>query len=140
MKKVEIRNCKRCGRLYTYTGNDLCPECYKQDEEDFIKVRDYLDVHPLATMMEISQNTQVSVKKIMDFLKEGRLILTSNNVNIGLRCEKCGKPILTGRLCDECKTKLAKELMKGYTNDNIEEGKQTGERLYVYENNKKKKK
>ncbi|SHE46835.1 flagellar operon protein TIGR03826 [Thermoanaerobacter uzonensis DSM 18761] len=139
---MEIRNCKRCGRLYTYTGIDLCPECYRQDEEDFMKVRDYLDAHPSATMLEISQNTQVSIKKIMDFLKEGRLILTSNNVNIGLKCEKCGKPILTGRFCEECKTKLAKELMKGYSiqSDDKEEEKQTGERLYVYENNKKKKK
>lgn len=64
---MEIRNCKRCGRLYTYTGIDLCPECYRQDEEDFIKVRDYLDAHPSATMLEISRNTQVSTKKIMDF-------------------------------------------------------------------------
>ncbi|HAA64542.1 MAG TPA: MerR family transcriptional regulator, partial [Thermoanaerobacter sp.] len=57
---MEIRNCKRCGRLYTYTGIDLCPVCYRQDEEDFMKVRDYLDTHPSATMLEISQNTQVS--------------------------------------------------------------------------------
>ncbi|HHW57516.1 MAG TPA: MerR family transcriptional regulator [Clostridia bacterium] len=138
---MEIRNCKRCGKLYTYTGIDLCPKCYRQDEEDFMKVRDYLDAHPSATMLEISQNTQVSTKKIMDFLKEGRLILSSTNINIGLKCERCGKPILTGRFCEECRTKLSRELMKGYLVQPEDKGEETkkGERLYVYENKENKK-
>ncbi|KKC30422.1 flagellar protein [Caldanaerobacter subterraneus subsp. pacificus DSM 12653] len=140
MKVMEIRNCKRCGRPYIYTGKDLCPVCYQQDEEDFLKVRDYLDMHPNATMLEVSQNTQVSAKKIMDFLKEGRLILSPSNVNIGLKCERCGKPILSGRFCDECKLELAKELTKGYESKTTKDEDETkGERLYVYDTKKKKK-
>lgn len=135
--KVNVRNCKRCGRLYTYNGIDICPECYRQDEEDFIKIRDYIEAHPYATMIEISRETQVAIKKIMEFLKEGRLILNSDNTNIVLKCERCGKPITTGRFCEECKNNLGKELMKGYANNNPVKG--DNNRFYLYGKTKHKK-
>lgn len=135
--KVNIRNCKRCGRLYTYNGIDLCPECYRQDEEDFVKIRDYIEMHPYATMIEISRETQVTVKKIMEFLKEGRLILNSDNTNIVLKCERCGKPISTGRFCDECKSNLGKELMKGYSVNNSTT--HDNDRFYLHDRTKHKK-
>lgn len=134
---MNIRNCKRCGRLYTYNGIDLCPECYRQDEEDFIKIRDYIEAHPYATMIEISRETQVAIKKIMEFLKEGRLMLNSDNTNIVLKCERCGKPISTGRFCEECKNKLGKELMKGYAINNPVKG--DSDMFYLFSKKKPKK-
>ncbi|MGB9679526.1 MAG: TIGR03826 family flagellar region protein [Thermoanaerobacteraceae bacterium] len=131
---MNVKNCKRCGRLYTYTGFDLCPECYRQDEEDFLKLRDYIESHPNATMIEISRETQISTKRIMDFLKEGRLILNANNSNIPLTCERCGKPILTGRFCDECKNDMEKDLRRGL--EKFETDKNKSDRLYLHDRTK----
>lgn len=107
---MELRNCPVCGKVFLYTTRNLCPECAAKEEEDFKKVRDYLYEVPAATMDEISEKTGVPVKKILDFMKEGRLILKKNNINILLKCERCGEPILTGRYCDKC----VEEMKKGF--------------------------
>ena len=108
---MDIRNCRRCGRIYKYDGFPICPNCRMEDEKDFDKVKEYLDEYPMATVNDVSKDTEVPVSKIMDFLRQGRLELTDEN-NIFLECEKCGKPIKTGRFCDKCAFELEQE-MKG---------------------------
>ncbi|SNX53132.1 TIGR03826 family flagellar region protein [Thermoanaerobacterium sp. RBIITD] len=128
---MNLRNCKRCGKLYTYNGIDICPECYKKDEEDFKKIRDYIDANPSATMIEVSRATEVTIKKIMDFLKEGRLILGSQNINIILKCERCGRQILSGRYCEDCSREIEKTLRKGLFNNINTEGSDDQDKLYL---------
>lgn len=98
---MELRNCPSCGKLFVYTTRNLCPDCKEKDEVNFHKVKDYLYENPGATIEEVSEETKVDTKKILEYLKEGRLMLKHSNTNI-LSCESCGKPILTGRFCDEC--------------------------------------
>jgi len=107
---MELRNCPVCGKVFLYTTRNLCPDCAAKEEEEFKKVRDYLYEVPGATMEEIAEKTGVSVKKILEFLKEGRLILKKDNANILLKCERCGAPILTGRYCEKC----VEEMKKGF--------------------------
>lgn len=95
-------NCPRCGKVFVYVSKRLCPECLAKEEEEFRKVKDYLWEHPDSTIEKVSEATGVSTKKILEFLREGRLMLTSNNPNIILKCERCGAPINTGRFCAEC--------------------------------------
>jgi len=108
---MDLRNCPECGKLFVYVHRNLCPDCLKKDEEDFERVRDFINSNPKATIEEVSEGTEVPVKKILEHLKEGRLILQSNNVNIILKCEICGESILTGRICESCGKKLKRNFL-----------------------------
>jgi len=105
---MELRNCPQCNKLFAYTIRNLCPECSKKEDENFDKVRDYIYSTPEATIEEVSKNTGVPIKTVLEYLKEGRLMLRDNNTNILLHCEVCNEPILTGRLCEKCARKFKK--------------------------------
>lgn len=108
---MDVRNCKRCGKIFTYRGFPVCQECINEDERDFKEVRDYLDDHPGASTMEVSAQTGIDVKTITRFLREGRLEAEGITlVDSDLSCEKCGKPIGSGRYCDDCLKKIQAEL------------------------------
>jgi hypothetical protein len=95
-------------------GNELCPECLKQSEENYRKVFDYFTAEPTATAQEICDATGVDVKEIYRFVRENRL--RSVKVATGRNCEKCGVPIyggkLTGKFCDKCRIQLATDMRK----------------------------
>ncbi|PYG89108.1 flagellar operon protein (TIGR03826 family) [Ruminiclostridium sufflavum DSM 19573] len=106
----DIRNCRRCGRMYNYLGGPpICPDCKKADEEVFKRVKDYLYDNPGATLSQVSMECDVSVEKIKLFLKEGRLEIT-DGANIILECERCGKAIKTGRFCDSCQHEVTNDI------------------------------
>lgn len=75
-------------------------------------MRDYIYDTPQATIEEVSENTKVPVATVLEYLKEGRLMLRESNVNLLLECELCGEPILTGRLCEKCANKFRKGYIK----------------------------
>ena len=56
-----------------------------------------------------SEATDVSVKKIIRYLREGRLEVTEGMQDF-LKCEKCGVPIRTGRFCKTCMDKMSEGL------------------------------
>jgi len=105
----DVRNCKRCNKIFNYLGGaQICPICKEADEADFRKVKDYLYDNPGATMSQISMELGISVEKITRYLREGRLEIVDNNGNLVLECEKCGKSIRTGRYCEECTRELSR--------------------------------
>ena len=103
-----FRKCTNCGKLFTYIGRPMCPKCVKQMDEDFTIVRKYIYEHPNATVEEVSEETEVAVKTIVHFLREGRLEMKVADGSI--KCEKCGKPINSGRMCKQCKEDIAGSL------------------------------
>ncbi len=109
---MEIRNCKRCNRLFQYNGIKYCASCLMELDEMYKKVRDYLYEHPDATIIEVSEATGVEEKIILEFLREGRLELKEPSAV--LTCERCGKPITMGRMCKECLVVLERDLKKGF--------------------------
>jgi flagellar operon protein (TIGR03826 family) len=109
----DIRNCRRCGRIYNYIGGPpICIDCRNADEEIFKKVKEYLYDNPKATLSQVSMECNVSVEKIKMFLKEGRLEIT-DGANIVLECERCGKPINTGRYCNDCQNQVTNDIIAG---------------------------
>lgn len=107
----DARNCRKCGRLFNYLGGPpVCTACKEQDEDDFKRVREYLYQNPGATMSEVSSVLDVSTEKIRRYLKEGRLEITNEDGNFILECEKCGKSIRTGRLCEVCEVVVINEI------------------------------
>ncbi|NTV89042.1 MAG: MerR family transcriptional regulator [Clostridiales bacterium] len=100
---AEVRNCKRCGKIFTYGGGTpICQTCKQQDEDDFKRVKDYLWDNPKATLSEVSGALDITAEKIKRFLKDGRLEIISEDGNMFLECEKCGKAIKSGRFCEDC--------------------------------------
>ena len=54
-RKMDVRNCKRCGKIFNYMGSAVCNNCLRQEQEDFEKVREYLFQHPNSTAAEVSE-------------------------------------------------------------------------------------
>jgi flagellar operon protein (TIGR03826 family) len=101
---MDVRNCKRCGKIYNYTGSAVCGNCLRQEQEDFEKIREYLFRNPNSSTAEVSEATGVELKVISRFLKEGRIEADYIKMSDGseLTCEKCGKPVQSGRFCEGC--------------------------------------
>lgn len=112
---MTIKNCKRCGRMFQAVSTEkLCTRCRSTDEEDFKVVREYIYDNPEANVKEVAEETDVPEEKILKYLRDGKLLLKGEGANI-LDCERCGKGIPTGRFCDECSAKLARELKSAFS-------------------------
>lgn len=107
---MEVRNCKGCGRLFNYMGGaPLCQMCKKKLEDKFQEVKAYLEEHQNATVHQVAEDMDVSVKQVRQWVKEERLSLSVAGAD-GIVCEQCGAPISTGRFCDKCKAKMVNNL------------------------------
>lgn len=103
----ETKVCIRCKKIFTYLGygHYYCSICKVQDNEDFSKVKEYIYENGVASAIEVSDHTGVSLKIIEQYLKEGRLEIPENSP-IFIRCEMCSVDIRSGRLCRECASRL----------------------------------
>lgn len=107
---MNIKNCPKCKKLFSPTaGQIICPECIKAEEEEFEKVRCYLRENRGADINVVSEETGVSTKKILRYLREGRLEVTDGMRDF-LKCEKCGVSIKSGQYCRSCSEKVSKNL------------------------------
>lgn len=103
---MNIMNCKGCGRLFNVISNSrLCPNCVAALEEKFQEVKKYLYENPNASIDVVSKECEVAIKQIKEWVREERLAFTEGSAS-GIGCEKCGRMILTGRYCDECRMKI----------------------------------
>ena len=107
---MDFRNCPVCGGLFLFRGKNLCPACIEKEENDFQVLRKFLEENPSATVEEITQETGIEVKKILQFLKEGRLVYRAPGPPV-IACESCGAPISTGRLCDRCANEITEAVV-----------------------------
>ena len=107
---MEVKNCKDCGRLFNYMGGaPLCDGCRKKLEQKFQEVKQYLDENPNASVNQVSEDNDVSVKQIKQWIREERLEFTEDSP-IKLPCENCGTMIRAGKYCEKCKAAMAKNL------------------------------
>ncbi len=114
---MEVRNCRQCGRLYNYIGGtykSLCPDCIRKLEDKFEEVKEYIEEHRSAPMNQISQDCDVSIKQIEQWVRDERLVF-SDDSPIGIACENCGATIKSGRYCDNCKSKMVNRLESAYS-------------------------
>ncbi len=107
---MDVRNCKSCSKLFNYiSGPPLCPSCLRALDLKFEEVKEYIYDHPRVGMQEVSEEFDVPIAQIKQWIREERLTFTEDSM-IGLECESCGVIIKTGRYCKECKDKLTKGL------------------------------
>ena len=104
---MNVRNCRKCGKLFNYAmGQMICPACKDALESDFKKVKQYIQEHNCSSIHEVAKECEVEVSQIQQWLREERLQFSSDS-QVMLTCEVCGEPIRTGRFCDKCKNNMA---------------------------------
>jgi flagellar operon protein (TIGR03826 family) len=132
---MDVRNCKRCGKIYNYTGSAVCGNCLRQEQEDFEKIREYLFKNPNSSTAEVSEATGIELKVISRFLKEGRLeadyIRMSDDS--ALTCEKCGKPIISGRFCEGCVKQMQADFNKAAKLNSRSNNFKSGGKVHTFE-------
>ena len=117
---MEVRNCVDCGKMFNYMGGTpLCAACAKKLEDKFEIVKEYVYDNPRATINEVAEENEVSVRQIKRWIKEERLAF-SDDSPIGIECEGCGKTIRTGRYCEMCKKSLGKQLGVMYQKSEVQ--------------------
>lgn len=126
---MEVQVCKNCRRMFKYMyGPELCPECIKltakdettkfskdstailnkmltQEEEKYDQVRDYIMLHPKATIVQISEENGISPMKLLDWIREDRFEFSEDSKDAWFVCIGCGVKIKSGRYCNSCKIK-----------------------------------
>lgn len=120
---MNLATCRGCGRLFNIISNSrLCPNCVNRLEEKFQDVKKYLNEHPNASVNVVSEECDVTVKQIKDWVREERLSFTAGSAN-GITCDGCGEMILTGRFCANCKQKMQNNLMSAIDTPKLENSK-----------------
>ncbi len=98
-------SCRNCGVIMVRIAKDLCPKCFKEEEELFGKIKVFLRANPGASVEQVANNCGCEEDRVMFFIKSGRL------ERIGLKkiahqCELCGVTIYEGVMCPDCNKKL----------------------------------
>ncbi|ENH98389.1 hypothetical protein J416_00339 [Gracilibacillus halophilus YIM-C55.5] len=121
----ELMNCARCDQLFVKTTKPICQDCIKEEEEKFQIVYNFLRVRDnrKATIPEIVEATDVEEDLILQFVKENRL-RPSKFPNLSYPCERCGEPIGSGKICENCSDELSSEL---HQQEEIEQVKKRNE-------------
>ncbi len=96
-----VANCLKCRKIFNKIKSPICPECQKKEEELFDAVRLFIKENPNTSMEEVIEETGVTKKKIIKWIKEKKLdlVLTGENA---IRCSKCGVVISSGNICEKC--------------------------------------
>ncbi|WP_208587466.1 TIGR03826 family flagellar region protein [Gracilibacillus suaedae] len=107
----ELANCARCDKVFVKITKSICPDCVKEDEKLFQIVYDFLKKREnrRATIPEIVEATGVKEDIILQFVKDKRLRSTQFP-NISFPCERCGEPIASGKICENCQNELSSDL------------------------------
>ena len=69
------------------------------------KVKTFIKENPNHNIKEVSEECEVPEGQIKQWVREERLQFSRESK--ALLCERCGKPITTGRFCNSCKTEMA---------------------------------
>lgn len=104
---AKLRNCPSCGRLFLQTGNQrVCRDCYEKQLEEEERILSYVRDHPKTSIQKVCEALDVREITVMRMVRAGKFMPITKDFSYP--CESCGKPILTGRLCADCKKKIQK--------------------------------
>lgn len=107
---MNVRNCKKCGKLFNYVvGVPVCPACKDALEKKFQEVKKYVQENKGVTIHDVVENCEVDSQQVRQWVREERLEFSGEGVT-GITCEKCGEAIPTGRFCQKCKNEMASNL------------------------------
>ena len=103
---MNVRNCRKCGTIFNYVaGLPICPNCKSKMEEEFQKVKKYIEDNKGVGIPQVAKACEVDPSQIRQWVREERLEFAEGS-GMGFECESCGAPILTGRFCEKCKVEM----------------------------------
>lgn len=106
---MNVANCPHCGKIFVKGFNDICSNCVKEINQQYEKCVKYLRENRGATINELSEVTEVTMKQITKFIREGRISII-NAPNLSYPCEVCGTLIRDNMICESCRSKLVKDV------------------------------
>ncbi|MHA6252371.1 TIGR03826 family flagellar region protein [Oceanobacillus sp. CAU 1775] len=130
---AELANCARCEAVFVKTIRDICQNCYREEEDAFQKVYEFLRIRKNreATITEIVEATEVEEELIIKFVKEKRLT-PKDFPMLAYPCERCGADINKGKLCSNCSDELKKDLSQFEEDEKKMKERAEQERKNVY--------
>lgn len=70
----DIDNCRECGEIFIcQSTGDLCPGCFKKEEQIVFQIRKYVRDHPGQTVTEVSAAMNMKPEVILRLVKQGTL-------------------------------------------------------------------
>jgi flagellar operon protein (TIGR03826 family) len=106
---MNVANCPRCGKVYVKNHRDVCPACIKEIDLQLENCLKYLKQNRGTTIQDLSEATEVPVKQIAKFIREGRISIIGAP-NMTYPCEVCFTPIRESNICESCRQRLAKDV------------------------------
>lgn len=107
-----LRNCKKCGRLFSSTnGSYLCSRCSDSIDDEFTRVREYIYDNPSSSVKDVAEGTGVESEAILKWIREGKIVL-GEGARISF-CERCDEPTDGSRFCPKCARELSQGLKSG---------------------------
>jgi predicted amidophosphoribosyltransferase len=106
---MNAKNCPSCGKIFMDNAFGICDSCRTAQEQNFRDIKDYVDENRNCTLGELSDATGVSIKRILGYIREGRLMATSGMAG-EVTCKSCGAPVAFGNFCDACNQKLSSDI------------------------------
>ena len=128
---MQVVNCPRCGKVFTQIKSSVCPACEKNEEDTFKLLTEFIDENPECTLKDLASGTDVSPKRILRFIREGRLVISEGMRN-DVRCEVCGCEISKGRYCDDCRLKINQDISSMFSEPAIKKSKKSEDSSKMY--------
>lgn len=74
--------CTVCERFFNkeHVSQVKCKECHQKDEDDYAKVRGYLELHEGATISDVMKDTGISMGSLNRFIGERRVYIVNNRL------------------------------------------------------------
>ena len=104
----KLANCSVCGKLFSDTGRGICYDCQIKMQDKEKEVVEYVRHNPMSKIPEIVEATGANETLIKRLIREGRF--EQVGVKMSYPCEKCGAPIIMGKICQACQDKVRAEL------------------------------
>ena len=111
---MNVRNCRYCKKLFNHVvGPPICPLCRDEQARKFQEVKKYIQDHRGATIHMVSEDCEVDINQINQWIREERLQFADDSP-IRVSCERCGEMIRAGVYCDKCKLEMTTTLSSAY--------------------------
>jgi len=108
LDKISIcEACKSDKVKYNGVGEYECEACHHIMLDDYGRVRNYIETHKGATVIEVSRATGISTGKVRRLVMEERIEIADTS-KVFISCQKCGVEIKSGVMCPSCKILDAK--------------------------------
>lgn len=105
---MQLQTCRYCKKFFNaiYTET-LCPNCSKELDNLYKEVKEFVQDNKGSTIVDVVKyfnHPLITERQLKRWIKEDRLQFEGEYT--GLFCRTCGKTIISGEICDDCRAAL----------------------------------